>query len=128
MTHGIQRRYLSTLWGSVIVIILSGMLLFLTFQKHIRSGIQSYHSEIWGDKADYYVYLPAAFLYGFDGFRFPENIDSLTGNTFRPDRQDHRIVTKYICGVAVMQVPFFLATHALTNFLNEPANGFSAPK
>ena len=127
MAQGIRRRHLSTLRGPVIVIILSGILLFLTFNKHSKSGMQTYHSEIWGDKAGYYVYLPATFLYGFDGSRFPENIDSLTGNGFWLDREDHRIVTKYTCGVAVMQVPFFLATHALTYLLNEPANGFSAP-
>jgi hypothetical protein len=127
MVPGFQQRYLSTLRGPATVIILSGILLFLTFNKHSRSGVQTYHSEIWGDKAGYYVYLPAAFLYAFDGSRFPENIDSLTGNGFRLDREDHRVLTKYTCGVAVLLSPFFLITHALTVLLNAPQDGFSLP-
>lgn len=127
MIRGIHRRHLPTYLGPAMLILLSGILLFLTFNKHSRSGIQNYHSEIWGDKAGYYVYLPAAFLYSFDGSGFPAAIDSLTGNGFRLEGQDHRVLTKYTCGVAVMLTPFFLITHALTGLLNAPQDGFSIP-
>ena len=40
--------------------------LFLTFNKHSKSGYYNYHSEIWADKAGYYVYLPAVFKFNFN--------------------------------------------------------------
>ena len=127
MTESNLRRYLIICWRPASLILLAGILLFLTFNRHSRSGIQTYHSEIWGDKAGYYVYLPAAFLYSFDAARFPQEIDSLTGNGFQLDREDHRVLTKYTCGVAVMMTPFFLTTHAIASLFNALNDGFSAP-
>ncbi len=127
MTGRITRKPLPVWWRSILLILLAGLLLFLTFNRHSKSGIHTYHSEIWGDKAGYYVYLPAVFIYSSDAARFPQAIDSLTGNGFQLDLENHKILTKYTCGVAVMQIPFFLAAHAITGFLNAPSDGFSAP-
>jgi hypothetical protein len=112
-----------------VPVILAGgcLLLFLTFNIHSKSDIFNYHSEIWGDKAGYYVYLPAAFIYSFDASRFPSGIDSLTGNGFKLDPASKKVFTKYTCGVALMMSPFFLVTHELTGILDAPADGFSLP-
>ena len=55
---------------------------FLTLNRHSRTGIQNYHSEIWADKAGYYIYLPSFFIYNFDGKKLPKKIDTFTGNGF----------------------------------------------
>jgi len=49
---------------------------FLTLNRHSRTGIQNYHSEIWADKAGYYIYLPSFFIYNFDGKKLPKIIDN----------------------------------------------------
>lgn len=111
----------------LLLILLAGVLLFLTFNRHSKSGFFNYHSEIWGDKAGYYIYLPALFIYSFNADRFPESMDSLTGNGFSLDLEKNRVVTKYPAGVAMLMSPFFLTTHLLTEFLDAEPNGFSAP-
>lgn len=126
-TGRIIRKPIPAWWRSLLLILLTGMLLFLTFNRHSRSGMYNYHSEIWGDKAGYYVYLPATFIYSFDASRFPPGIDTATGNGFRLDLLDNRVVTKYTCGVAVMLSPLFLATHAIAGALDAPRDGFSMP-
>ena len=108
-----------------IFLLLTGILLFLTFNRHSRSGSFNYHSEIWADKAGYYVYLPATFIYGFDARKFPDSIAEKTGNGFRLENNGLRVITKYSCGVAIMQLPFFLAAHILAPSLGQPRDGFT---
>lgn len=86
---------------------LFGLLLFLTLNRHSKSGIQNYHSEIWADKAGYYVYLPGYFIYDMKATDLPEGIAEKTGRGFTT--VGDRILTKYTYGVALMQAPFFLA-------------------
>jgi hypothetical protein len=109
-------------WLSFLVLFL---LVFLTLNRHSRSGVQNYHSEIWSDKAGYYVYLPAFFIYGFDVEQMPAEIDSKTGNGFRIE--GGKVKTKYTCGVALMQSPFFLICHYVTPHMGYEASGFSLP-
>jgi len=40
--------------------------LFLTFHIHRNNGYFNWKSEIWADRAGYYIYLPAFFMYHFD--------------------------------------------------------------
>lgn len=112
------------LWSGVLVFAL--LAVFLTLNKHSRSGIFNYHSEIWADKAGYYVYLPAALKYDFEANRFPENVDSLTGKGFQLDTAQNKVFTKYSYGVALMQLPFYLVADALAGPLHYPEDGFSA--
>lgn len=86
----------------------AGAMLFLAMNRHSRSGLFNYHSEIWGDKAGYYVYLPAALKYGFDPAAFPDSMDVKTGYGFRLDSAQGTVVTKYFYGTALMQLPFYL--------------------
>lgn len=103
----------------------AGLVLFLTFNKHSKSGYFNYHSEIWSDKTGYYVYLPSAFIFSFDPKKFPECIDKKTGDGFRLDYQQNKIRTKYTYGVAFLQMPFFLIAHVLSKPLNYERSGFS---
>jgi hypothetical protein len=102
-----------------------GLLIFLTLNKHSKSEIFTYHAEIWADKAGYYVYLPATFIYNWNGNLMPDSVAEKTGNGFSIEKGG-KIRTKYPVGVAIMQAPFFILTHLWTSvFLPDLANGFS---
>ncbi len=109
----------------LLLLLFLGASLFLTLNRHSRSTPGNYHCEIWADKAGYYVYLPATFIYGFDGRTMPRNIETKTGNGFSIDSASGVIRTKYTYGVSLMQLPFFLVAHALAIVLNLEASGFS---
>ena len=109
----------------ILVICFAGIILFLTFNRHSKSGYFNYHSEIWADKAGYYVYLPAAFKFKFNPDNFPESIDNKTGHGFKLDYENKKVLTKYTYGVALLQLPFFLIADTLAESLNFKANGFS---
>ena len=71
---------------------------------------------IWSDAEGYYMYLPAVFIYkGFTGMplRTP-GWPEVDGKTY----------TKFTCGVAIMQLPFFLAVHGYMGFIGRPTDGF----
>jgi hypothetical protein len=100
-------------------------LVLLSLNRHSRSGIQNYHSEIWADKAGYYVYLPAFFIYNFQAEKLPPGIDTATGGGFAI--QNGKIRTKYTYGVAFMQSPFFISCHLFSKNFGYPGDGFSLP-
>jgi hypothetical protein len=97
--------------------------IFLSLNRHNKSGIQNYHSEIWADKAGYYIYLPAFFIYNFDTKNMPTDIDKKTGNGFFIDH--NKIITKYTYGVSLMQAPYFIVCHSLSKFFGFNPDGFS---
>ncbi len=108
----------------ISLLLILGLFIFLTLNKHSKSGLFNYHSEIWADKAGYYVYLPATFIYDFKGSNLPDSICTKTGDGFSVNPAN-KIATKYTYGVAMLQAPFFLVAHLLSdNFGYEP-NGFS---
>jgi len=107
------------------LVLFFGVLLFLTFNKHSKSGYFNYHSEIWADKAGYYSYLPAALRFKFNPDNFPDSIDHKTGNGFNLDYKNKKVRTKYTYGVALLQLPFFCIADVLSNPLNFESNGFS---
>lgn len=103
-------------------ILLTALLLFLTFNRHSKSGYFNYHSELWADKAGYYVYLPAALKYDFNPEKFPEDIDKKTGDGFF---LGETVRTRYTYGVALLQLPFYLAADAFAETAGFEADGFS---
>lgn len=110
------------IWLSLLFL---GFIIFLTFNRHSKSGIQNYHSEIWADKAGYYIYLPALFIYNFRTEELPTDIDKKTGDGFFIE--DGKIRTKYTYGVALMQAPFFIVCHGVTKLFGFNDDGFSLP-
>ena len=86
--------------------------LFLTFNKHSRHNERNYHSEVWADKAGFYVYLPATIKYNWKGNEMPPTINEETGDGFTIDSRG-RILTKYTYGVALLQAPFYVCANWL---------------
>ncbi len=82
-----------------------------------------WRSEIYADKSGYYIYLPAAFIYGFYESSYPDSIDVRIGDGFSFYRG--KLVTKYTCGVALLTSPFFIITHLIQLASGETADGFS---
>ncbi|SDJ81262.1 hypothetical protein SAMN05421823_101173 [Catalinimonas alkaloidigena] len=78
---------------------------------------------IWSDAEGYYLYLPALLIHGgFEGFL------AKTGSSqfqFYPGTE--KIFTPYTCGVALLQLPFFLLAHVYALLTDAPATGYSAP-
>lgn len=116
-----KNRYLHCL----VLICIICLTLFLTFNRHSRSGYFNYHSEIWSDKAGYYVYLPAAVKFNFNPGNFPDSIDKKVGDGFMLDLKNKRVLTKYTYGVALLQLPFFIAADVLAEKFGFEQNGFS---
>jgi len=110
-----------------LILFFAGLPFFLAFNRHSRSGIFNYKSEIFSDKAGYYVYLPSLFIYNFDAKEFPDSIVKNTGGGFNLNLEKGKVITKYSAGVAVLETPFFLIAHGLANFFGYEANGFSIP-
>jgi hypothetical protein len=107
------------------ILLFTGIVMFLAFNRHSKSGIYNYHAQIWADKAGYFVYLPASFNYGFNALAFPDSIEEKTGGGFSLNITNNKIYTKYSCGVAILQLPFFLAANALLAPDNHEFPGFT---
>lgn len=86
-----------------------GLFALIFLLTHLRqNAINNYGCEVCADKAGYYVYLPAVFNYGFHASDFPVNSDASRGYGFHLDSVANKVVTKFTCGVAIMQTPFYL--------------------
>ncbi len=88
--------------------------LVLAWFFHKDAARFSDRSELWSDRAGYYIYLPATFYYHFDTHKMPADLDVQTGGGFSLDTLNNKIDTKYTYGVAMMASPFF-ATAALVS-------------
>ena len=95
----------------------------LSIYRHKNIPANTFRSELWVDKAGYYVYLPSTILYHFQTEKFPEKIDSLEGNGF--SLSSGKVVTKYTYGVALLELPFFICADFLTTLFDYPKDGFS---
>ena len=109
----------------ILFALFSGCIFFLAFNKHSKSGIFTYHSVIWSDKAGYYIYLPAVFKYHLHPEDFPDSIENKTGQGFHLDLINNKIITKYTYGIALLQLPFFFTADMLAKPMNFENNGFS---
>lgn len=110
------RQYLvPLLWVGVI-------LYTIAFAFNFRK--RSLEAVIWSDTEGYYMYLPAVFIYG--GF---EEIPVRTNTVqFAPYPGTNKIFDKYTCGVAFLELPFFLAAHAVATASDAyPPDGHSPP-
>jgi hypothetical protein len=123
-----EGRFGNSGWSKTLIYsLLFLVFLFIAFNRHSKSGYYNYHSEIWADKAGYYMYLPAALKYRFSAKAFPENIDKRTGNGFILDTTANIVRTKYTYGVALLELPWFLVCDIAARILIYPTDGFSEP-
>lgn len=77
---------------------------------------------IWSDAEGYYLYLPAVLING--GF---EDYEVRTEAQFPNYGDTNKRFTKYTYGVALMELPFFLAGHLWALLAGLPADGYSYP-
>ena len=109
----------------ILALIYTG-LCFLSLYRHKNVELNTFRSEIWADRAGYYVYLPSLFIYNFSSDKFPESIEKQTGNGFSLNKEKDKIITKYTYGVALLQLPFFIIADAFSSVSSViPRNGFS---
>lgn len=80
--------------------------------------------EIYTDKAYYYIYLPATFIYHWDVNKFPKNIDGERA-IFALNYSNGKILSKMTCGIAILWTPFFLIAHSIALIFNLQPDGFS---
>ncbi len=97
------------------------------------NNANGYNATSW-DALGYYMYLPSAFIYNdFKNIDWIEKIDStyhVTGGKLYQAiylENQKGYTNKYLCGVAIMQLPFFLLAHSTSGLMGYPADGFSAP-
>jgi hypothetical protein len=101
--------------------------LFLTFNTHRKNDFFTWKSEIWADRAGYYIYLPSFFMYHFDAKKCPEKIDEKTGYGFNIDYQKNTINTKYTYGIAALLSPFFIGARIASPVLKLPGDAGFGP-
>lgn len=101
-----------------------------------NSGIATAHAPLkiteW-DAFGYYMYVPAIAIYkDCKELKWLDSIDKkyavTGGNGWQAMKADNgNYVFKYLGGVAIMQIPFFLAGHIVAKLSGYPPDGFSAP-
>lgn len=114
--------------GGIIAVAIFIRLVSIDFSKLDRYIITNY------DGLGYYMYLPAIFIYGdITQFEWIEEIDqkyNVVGDDWMFQISKHEsgnYVTKYLGGIAILQLPFFLAAHGYASVTDYPADGFSLP-
>lgn len=91
-----------------------------------------YNVTTW-DAFGYYMYLPSIFIYkDVSDLQWVHKIDDTYGVTggvfYQAIKQENGLYTnKYLCGVSVMQAPFFLVGHLVAMVCSLPLDGFSWP-
>jgi hypothetical protein len=101
------------------------IILVVALNLNFPGGKLKMGGEIWSDKAFYYVYLPATFIYHFDASKFPEGIESETGYGISLDLQNNKVLIKTTCGVSILVAPFFLVAHLAATVFDLRPDGFS---
>ncbi|MFT5878901.1 MAG: hypothetical protein ACI8SA_002772, partial [Dokdonia sp.] len=69
-----------------------------------QNVVTKFDCEICSDKARYFMYLPAAFYYGFEASQFPKDKGQRTGNGFYLDSIENKTITKFTSGIAILQL------------------------
>jgi len=120
-----EKKILNSKWGEMFffsfLLILS---IFLSFPLNFPEGKPQGRGEFYADKAAYYVYLPATFIYHWDLKKFPEKIDEKTRG-FTLHYKNDKLIIKTTCGVALMLTPFFIPTHIISKAFDLEPDGFS---
>lgn len=117
-------KYFNKYLYIIILLVISALILNISFCHHRAERIFYWENEIYCDKGGYYVYLPATFLYCFNGESFPDYAEEKAGYGF--NIVNGKVITKYPYGTSLLMTPFFLITHiAALISAEEPADGFS---
>jgi hypothetical protein len=109
-------------WGLLFYLSIFFLSILISFYCHKKSGYFNWKSDIWADKAGYYIYLPSFFMYHFDASKCPEKIDEKTGYGFTVDKENNKIITKYTYGVAALVAPFFVLARIVSPVFHIPGD------
>ena len=125
MKSNVSISFLSVLAISVILIL-------IRFAYTEKDQVLPVKVTTW-DALGYYLYLPANVIYHdqkkLDWYPAIEQRYHLSGGDFYQAGRlaNGNFVFKYLGGLAVLQLPFFLIAHFFALHSNYPADGFSAP-
>ncbi|MEI7491387.1 MAG: hypothetical protein WCK92_08315 [Bacteroidota bacterium] len=111
----------------VFFIVLFSIAVNLSLSFHAGKGYFNWKSEIWSDRAGYYIYLPATFYYHWDLKQVPAKMDEKTGYGFRYDTVNHKILTDNTYGISLLLSPFFIGVHFITKVFHIPQDWAFAP-
>jgi hypothetical protein len=112
----------------IFLLVICSANLYYSLNQNLRNPVFHHASEIWADKAGYYMYLPATFIHNWDPLSFPDSIESKIGFGFKANIDSQYLFTKYPPGVAVLETPIFLIGHMIIKIVApDQANGFTAP-
>ena len=98
--------------------------LILSYPINFPDGKPKGGTEFFADKAMYYVYLPATFIYRWDLKKFPEKIDEKTRG-FTLHYKNDKLIIKATYGVALMLTPFFIPVHVIAKVFHLEPDGVS---
>ena len=124
-------------WRTNRLSFLACLLVILVFVLYRVNYIESkpdkpFTATTW-DALGYYMYLPSVLIYQ-DATQlkwFPDiekKYQVTGGKLYQANKYENgNYVFKYLGGVAIMQLPFFLVGHAVALNTNYPADGFSKP-
>lgn len=118
---------------SLIAAVLTGMVLLWTRYEYSEFRGWSPLKVTQWDALGYYQYLPAVFIYGDverqDWLAAVDSQYHVSGGSLYQvtDLPNGNRATKYFCGIALMQAPFFALGHLWAGFTAAPQDGFSPP-
>lgn len=113
------------------IVIIFCLLICLAVDNNLYWNQNNYKFIIKTDGKGYYAYLPATFIYHDLNFGFFEQTEQKTyydKNLFTDYRvflADGKIINKYYCGTALVQMPFFLVAHLASKSAKAVADGYS---
>ena len=107
----------------LIPLLLSIILGYGAFRFHAISGLSD--QTIRADGTGYYSFLPAIFIYQDLSFSFLDNKELVNDDgAARVTLNNGKIVNKYSCGIAILQLPFFLLAYFLSFFNGNEITGY----
>ncbi|MGV3631528.1 MAG: glycosyltransferase family 39 protein [Bacteroidota bacterium] len=118
-----------TLYALAIVLLAFLAMRFSYFENNGKNG---YNATSW-DALGYYMYLPAELIYDdskeLAWFPAVDSAYHVSGGTFyqATPLESGTYTNKYLCGVALMELPFFYAGHTVAYLTDSPQDGFSWP-
>lgn len=106
------------------------LLICVWASSNLNWGKDHWRGIVESDAKGYYAYLPATFIYSDLNFGFFDSIEKVKyfDEHYYYDyraSQNNKTINKYYCGTAILQAPFFFASHLITKLTNYDADGFS---
>ena len=132
LVNNAEQIYMKNLYSLIACIIITLTLVQYRISYSDISNDKPLKVTEW-DAFGYYAYLPAIFIYhDYKELKWLTAIDKkyavTGGNGWQAEKQNNgNYVFKYLGGVAIMELPFFLIGDFIAHHTNYPPDGFSPP-